>query len=47
MGILKFHASTALRTAISTHVAEILRDAGPKVMICGIVTLKAHMIAVA
>ncbi|KAF8498128.1 O-methyltransferase, partial [Russula emetica] len=27
---LQFHVSTALRTAIITHVAEILRDAGPK-----------------
>ncbi|KAF8467041.1 S-adenosyl-L-methionine-dependent methyltransferase [Russula ochroleuca] len=26
----QFHVSTAMRTAISTHVAEILRDAGPK-----------------
>ena len=32
MRMLKFHASAAVRTAISTHVAEILRDAGPKVM---------------
>jgi hypothetical protein len=29
--ILKFHVSTAMRNAISMHVAEILRDAGPKV----------------
>jgi hypothetical protein len=28
----KFHVSTALRTAVSIHVAEILRDAGPQVM---------------
>ena len=28
---MKFLASTAMRTAVSTHVAEILRDAGPKV----------------
>jgi hypothetical protein len=34
VGMLKFHVSTALRTAISMHVAEILRDAGPKVMLC-------------
>ncbi|KAF8498100.1 S-adenosyl-L-methionine-dependent methyltransferase [Russula emetica] len=27
---LQYHASTALQTAIITHVAEILRDAGPK-----------------
>jgi hypothetical protein len=27
---LQFHVSTAMRTAVSTHVAEILRDAGPK-----------------
>ncbi|KAH9994291.1 S-adenosyl-L-methionine-dependent methyltransferase [Russula vinacea] len=26
----QFHVSTAMGTAISTHVAEILRDAGPK-----------------
>jgi hypothetical protein len=30
-GVIKFHVSTAMRTAVSTHVAEILRDAGPKV----------------
>jgi hypothetical protein len=30
---LKFHVSTAVRTAISTHVTEILRDASPKVML--------------
>jgi hypothetical protein len=30
-GIIKFHLCTALRTAITVHVAEILRDAGPKV----------------
>ncbi|KAH8978094.1 S-adenosyl-L-methionine-dependent methyltransferase [Lactarius hatsudake] len=29
-GTIKFHVSTAMRTAVSTHVAEILRDAGPK-----------------
>jgi len=29
---MKFHVSTAMGTAISTHVAEILRDVGPKVM---------------
>ena len=32
--ILKFYTSTAVRTAISMHVAEILRDAGPNVMLC-------------
>jgi hypothetical protein len=31
VGIFKYHVSTAMRTAISMHVAEILRDAGPKV----------------
>jgi hypothetical protein len=31
---MKYHVSTALRIAISTHVAEILRDAGPEVMFC-------------
>ena len=30
--MLKFNVSTALRTAISMHAAEILRDAGPKVI---------------
>jgi hypothetical protein len=29
--VIKFHVSTAMRTAVSTHVAEILRDAGPEV----------------
>ncbi|KAH9024025.1 S-adenosyl-L-methionine-dependent methyltransferase [Lactarius deliciosus] len=29
-GTIKFHVSTAIRTAVSTHVAEILRDAGPE-----------------
>ncbi|KAH9971123.1 S-adenosyl-L-methionine-dependent methyltransferase [Lactifluus volemus] len=28
--MLQFHVSTALRTALVTHVAEILRDAGPQ-----------------
>jgi hypothetical protein len=32
--MLKFHVPTALRTAINTHVAEILRDAGAKVISC-------------
>ncbi|KAH9054233.1 S-adenosyl-L-methionine-dependent methyltransferase [Lactarius vividus] len=27
---MQFHVSTAMRTAVSTHVAEILRDAGPE-----------------
>ncbi|KAH9042198.1 S-adenosyl-L-methionine-dependent methyltransferase [Lactarius pseudohatsudake] len=27
---MQFHVSTAMRTAVGTHVAEILRDAGPK-----------------
>lgn len=30
-GVIKFHVSTAIRIAVSTHVAEILRDAGPEV----------------
>ena len=30
-GAIKFHVSTAIRTAVSTHVSEILRDVGPKV----------------
>ena len=29
--VIKFHVSTAMRTAVSTHTAEILRDAGAKV----------------
>ncbi len=29
--VIKFHVSTAMRTAVSAHVAEILRDAGPEV----------------
>lgn len=29
--MIKFHVSTAIRIAVSTHAAEILRDAGPKV----------------
>jgi hypothetical protein len=29
--VTKFHVSTAVRIAVSTHVAEILRDAGPEV----------------
>lgn len=28
--VMQFHVSTAIRTAVSTHVAEILRDAGPE-----------------
>ncbi|KAI9450109.1 S-adenosyl-L-methionine-dependent methyltransferase [Lactarius psammicola] len=28
--VLQFHVSTAIRIAVSTHVAEILRDAGPE-----------------
>jgi len=28
--VLQYHVSTAIRAAIATHVAEILRDAGPK-----------------
>ena len=29
--VFKLHVAAALRTAVSTHVAEILRDAGVKV----------------
>ncbi|KAH9054234.1 O-methyltransferase [Lactarius vividus] len=29
-GAIKFHVSTAIRIAVSTHVAEILRNAGPE-----------------
>ena len=46
-GTTKHHVSSALRTAIVTHVAEILRDAGPKVMFCKFITLKSHNIAFA
>ncbi|KAH8978960.1 O-methyltransferase [Lactarius akahatsu] len=28
--VMQFHVSTAIRIAVSTHVAEILRDAGPE-----------------
>ncbi|KAH9024031.1 S-adenosyl-L-methionine-dependent methyltransferase [Lactarius deliciosus] len=28
--VMQFHVSTAMRTAVSTHVTEILRDAGPE-----------------
>jgi hypothetical protein len=42
--ILKFHLATAVRTAVSTHVAEILRDAAPKVMLCPIVHSKLHQL---
>jgi hypothetical protein len=31
MRVTQLHVSAALRTAVSTHAAEILRDAGPKV----------------
>jgi hypothetical protein len=41
VGNLKFHLSTAVRTAISTHVAEILRDAGQEVMLYPIVNFEA------
>ena len=37
----KYHISIALRTAIVTHVAEILRDAGPKVVFLQIQTFEA------
>jgi hypothetical protein len=39
-GALKFHLCTAMRTAISAHVPEILRDA-PKVMLCPTIGSKA------
>ena len=44
-GMSKHHVSTALRTAIVTHVAEILRDAGPKVLFRKFITLLSHTIA--
>jgi len=28
--VMQFHVSTAIHTAVSTHVAEVLRDAGPE-----------------
>jgi hypothetical protein len=40
--ILKFYTSTAVRTAISMHVAEILRDAGPNVMLCPKIDSNLH-----
>ena len=43
MGLSKFHLCTALRTAISMHVAEILRDAGPKVMSCPTIDSKLYL----
>ena len=43
-GISKYLVSTALRTAIMTHVAEILRDAGPKVRFYKFMTLRSHTI---
>jgi hypothetical protein len=44
--ILKYHVSTALRTAVHVHVSEILRDAGLKAILCQIVILKAHLTSV-
>ena len=35
--MMKFHVSTAIRTAVSTHVAEILRDVGPEVLLFSII----------
>jgi hypothetical protein len=29
--VIQFHVSTAIRIAVSTHVAEILRGVGPEV----------------
>jgi hypothetical protein len=42
VGISKFHICTAMRTVISMHVAEILRDAGPKVMLCPTIDSKLY-----
>jgi hypothetical protein len=42
MGISKFHLCTAMRTVLSIHVAEILRDAGPKVMLCPTIDSKLY-----
>jgi hypothetical protein len=42
MKTMKFHVSTAMRTAVSTHVAEILRDAGPKVISYVCIELQLH-----
>ena len=38
--MFKYNVSSALRAAISMHVAEILRDAGPRVILYRIITLK-------
>ena len=46
-GMSKHQVSIALRTAIVTHVAEILRDAGPKVMFYKFITSKSHIISFA
>lgn len=38
----KFHLCTAMRTVMSMHVAEILRDAGPKVVLGPIIDFKLY-----
>ena len=43
IGISKYHLSTAIRTAVNTHVAEILRDAGPEVTLHPSVTLRVPL----
>src|SRR5712675_306045 len=45
--MIKFHVSTAIRVVTSSHVAEILRDAAPKVMLYPthlIATLLDHLL---
>jgi hypothetical protein len=43
VGITKFHICTAMRTAMTMHVAEILREAGPKVKLCPIIDSKLYL----
>ena len=43
VGTTKYHVSTAIRTAVSTHVAEILRDAGPEVTLYPSVNLRVPL----
>ena len=41
--ITKYHVSTAAHTALSTHVAEILRDAKPKAMLYLSISLQLRL----
>jgi len=38
--MMQYHLSSAMRTVITVHVAEILRDAGAKVMLCSVIDSK-------